>query len=147
MVVEYRPLAGFAEGFTPPAIKGGRVVTPGCPGLLADVAMAPDGEGAAVRFTLAAGQERSFSLYADALPRTPPDTRALMERTLSAWVLWTQDAAYTGPLADELIRSALVRDGVAEVRSGAGVVHDSVPQAEADETRAKASALLGVLGA
>ncbi|UUR07865.1 chorismate-binding protein [Sphingomonas glaciei] len=46
-----------------------------------------------------------------------------------------------------VIRSALVRDGVAEVRSGAGVVHDSVPQAEADETRAKASALLGVLGA
>lgn len=44
-----------------------------------------------------------------------------------------------------VIRSALVRDGVAEVRSGAGVVHDSVPQAEADETRAKASALLGVL--
>ena len=46
-----------------------------------------------------------------------------------------------------VIRSALVRDGVAEVRSGAGVVHDSVPQAEADETRAKASALLGVLAA
>nr|WP_245198068.1 chorismate-binding protein [Sphingomonas kaistensis] len=46
-----------------------------------------------------------------------------------------------------VIRSALVRDGLAEVRSGAGVVHDSVPQAEADETRAKASALLGVLGA
>jgi anthranilate synthase component 1 len=46
-----------------------------------------------------------------------------------------------------VIRSALIRDGVAEVRSGAGVVHDSVPQAEADETHAKASALLGVLGA
>jgi anthranilate synthase component 1 len=46
-----------------------------------------------------------------------------------------------------VIRSALVRDGNAEVRSGAGVVHDSDPQAEADETRAKASALLGVLGA
>ena len=46
-----------------------------------------------------------------------------------------------------VIRSALVRGGVAQVRSGAGVVHDSVPQAEADETRAKASALLGVLRA
>lgn len=44
-----------------------------------------------------------------------------------------------------VIRSALVRDGIAEVRAGAGVVHDSVPEAEADETRAKASALLGVL--
>jgi anthranilate synthase component 1 len=44
-----------------------------------------------------------------------------------------------------VIRSALVRDGVAEVRAGAGVVHDSDPQAEADETRRKASALLSVL--
>ena len=46
-----------------------------------------------------------------------------------------------------VIRSALVRGGIASVRSGAGVVHDSVPEAEAAETRAKASALLGVLGA
>ena len=46
-----------------------------------------------------------------------------------------------------VIRSALVRDGQAAVRSGAGVVHDSEPQAEAAETRAKASALLEVLGA
>lgn len=44
-----------------------------------------------------------------------------------------------------VIRSALVRDGIASVRSGAGVVHDSIPEAEAAETRAKASALLGVL--
>ncbi|GAA4035240.1 anthranilate synthase component 1 [Sphingomonas rosea] len=46
-----------------------------------------------------------------------------------------------------VIRSALVRDGIAAVRSGAGVVHDSIPEAEAAETRAKASALLGVLSA
>lgn len=46
-----------------------------------------------------------------------------------------------------VIRSALVRGGTAEVRSGAGVVHDSVPEAEAAETRAKASALLGALEA
>jgi anthranilate synthase component 1 len=44
-----------------------------------------------------------------------------------------------------VIRSALVADGSARVRAGAGVVHDSDPQAEADETRRKASALLGVL--
>jgi anthranilate synthase component I len=44
-----------------------------------------------------------------------------------------------------VIRSAMVRDGVAYVRAGAGVVHDSDPQAEADETRRKASALLSVL--
>ena len=44
-----------------------------------------------------------------------------------------------------IIRSALVQDGVASVRAGAGVVHDSDPQAEAEETRRKASALLAVL--
>jgi anthranilate synthase component 1 len=46
-----------------------------------------------------------------------------------------------------VIRSALVRDGMAEVRAGAGVVADSVPAAEAAETRAKASAVLAALGA
>ena len=46
-----------------------------------------------------------------------------------------------------VIRSAFVRDGTAFVRAGAGVVHDSDPQAEADETRRKASALLSVLAA
>jgi anthranilate synthase component 1 len=46
-----------------------------------------------------------------------------------------------------VIRSAVVRDGVAYVRAGAGVVHDSDPQAEADETRRKASALLSALAA
>jgi anthranilate synthase component 1 len=46
-----------------------------------------------------------------------------------------------------VIRSAFVRDGTASVRAGAGVVHDSDPQAEADETRRKASALLSVLAA
>jgi anthranilate synthase component 1 len=41
-----------------------------------------------------------------------------------------------------VIRSALVRDGVGYVRAGAGIVHDSDPIAEADETRRKASAVL-----
>jgi len=41
-----------------------------------------------------------------------------------------------------VIRSALVREGVAEVRAGAGVVHDSDPASEAAETRQKASAVL-----
>lgn len=119
MVVAYRPFAGFVERFARPAIDGGRVVTPGCPSLLADVALAPDGDGATVRFTLAAGQERSFSLYTDTLPKAPPDTRTLMERTRKAWVLWTQDAAYTGPLADELIRSALVLKALTYAPTGA----------------------------
>lgn len=46
-----------------------------------------------------------------------------------------------------VIRSAVVKDGIAFVRAGAGVVYDSDPQREADETRRKASAILSVLGA
>ncbi|MTD39571.1 anthranilate synthase component 1 [Erwinia sp. CPCC 100877] len=41
-----------------------------------------------------------------------------------------------------VIRSAWVEDGVATVQAGAGVVLDSVPQSEADETRNKARAVL-----
>ena len=41
-----------------------------------------------------------------------------------------------------VIRAAFVRNGIAHVQAGAGVVHDSVPQAEADETRAKAQAVI-----
>jgi anthranilate synthase component 1 len=44
-----------------------------------------------------------------------------------------------------VIRSAVVKDGIAFVRAGAGIVHDSDPVKEADETRRKASALLSVL--
>jgi anthranilate synthase component 1 len=40
------------------------------------------------------------------------------------------------------IRTAVVKDGKAHLQSGAGVVADSDPQAELDETKAKASALL-----
>ena len=40
------------------------------------------------------------------------------------------------------IRTAVVKDGNAHLQSGAGVVADSDPQTELDETRAKASALL-----
>ena len=46
-----------------------------------------------------------------------------------------------------VIRSALVKNGTAFVRAGAGIVHDSDPEAEADETRRKASALLSILAA
>jgi anthranilate synthase component 1 len=40
------------------------------------------------------------------------------------------------------IRTAVVAGGVATVQTGAGVVADSDPQAELDETKAKAAALL-----
>lgn len=40
------------------------------------------------------------------------------------------------------IRSALIKDGVAHVNAGAGIVYDSVPENEYDETRNKAAAIL-----
>ncbi|WP_281222169.1 anthranilate synthase component 1 [Photobacterium sanguinicancri] len=44
-----------------------------------------------------------------------------------------------------VIRSAYVEDGIASVQAGAGVVYDSVPQAEADETRGKAQAVISAI--
>lgn len=41
-----------------------------------------------------------------------------------------------------VIRSAYVEDGIATIQAGAGVVQDSDPQSEADETRNKARAVL-----
>lgn len=46
-----------------------------------------------------------------------------------------------------LIRAAVVVDGVASVRAGAGVVLDSVPEREAIETRRKAAAVLAAISA
>jgi anthranilate synthase component 1 len=46
-----------------------------------------------------------------------------------------------------IIRSAVVKDGTAFVRAGAGVVYDSDPLKEADETRRKASAVLSAIAA
>lgn len=46
-----------------------------------------------------------------------------------------------------VIRSALVKEGTAYVRAGAGVVADSDPASEAEETRRKAQAVLKALGA
>ncbi len=45
-----------------------------------------------------------------------------------------------------VIRSALVRSGSARIQAGAGIVADSNPVAEADETRRKAQAVLQTLG-
>ncbi len=44
-----------------------------------------------------------------------------------------------------VIRSAFVKHGMAYVQAGAGVVFDSKPQAEADETRGKAAAVLNAI--
>jgi anthranilate synthase component 1 len=45
------------------------------------------------------------------------------------------------------IRSAVIRDGVATVHAGAGVVADSVPSKEAAEASAKAASMLAAIGA
>ncbi len=44
-----------------------------------------------------------------------------------------------------VIRSAFVKNGIAQVQAGAGVVYDSDPQAEANETRQKAQAVLNAI--
>ncbi|MCV0402458.1 MAG: chorismate-binding protein [Chloroflexi bacterium] len=44
------------------------------------------------------------------------------------------------------IRSALIRDGVATVHAGAGIVADSIPDREAAEVAAKAASMLAAIG-
>jgi anthranilate synthase component 1 len=44
-----------------------------------------------------------------------------------------------------VIRSAFVKDHKAYIQAGAGVVYDSIPQAEADETRQKAQAVINAI--
>ncbi|MBA2632952.1 MAG: anthranilate synthase component I family protein, partial [Chloroflexi bacterium] len=44
------------------------------------------------------------------------------------------------------IRSALIRDGIATVHAGAGIVADSIPEREAAEVAAKAASMLAAIG-
>lgn len=44
-----------------------------------------------------------------------------------------------------VIRSAFVKNNTAYVQAGAGIVYDSIPQSEADETRNKAAAVLNAI--
>lgn len=44
-----------------------------------------------------------------------------------------------------VIRSAYVENGIASVQAGAGVVYDSIPQAETNETRSKAQAVINAI--
>ena len=44
------------------------------------------------------------------------------------------------------IRSALVKDGKIRIQAGAGIVYDSVPEREFEETAAKAAAMLAAAG-
>ena len=45
------------------------------------------------------------------------------------------------------IRTAFIRDGIARIQAGAGIVLDSVPQSEYDETKAKAAVMLKAIAA
>jgi anthranilate synthase component 1 len=45
------------------------------------------------------------------------------------------------------IRTVVLHDGVAHVQAGAGIVADSVPESEEQETRDKASAVLAAIRA
>jgi anthranilate synthase component 1 len=44
------------------------------------------------------------------------------------------------------LRTAVIANGVADVQAGAGIVADSDPDRELDETEAKAAALMAALG-
>ncbi|WP_394201081.1 anthranilate synthase component 1 [Shewanella waksmanii] len=58
-------------------------------------------------------------------------------------------AGYVNGLGDMdtciVIRSAFVKQGIAHIQAGAGVVYDSDPQSEADETRQKAQAVISAI--
>ena len=44
------------------------------------------------------------------------------------------------------ILTCVIANGVASVQAGAGIVHDSIPASEWEETRSKAGALLAAIG-
>ena len=44
-----------------------------------------------------------------------------------------------------VIRSAFVKNNIAHIQAGAGVVYDSIPQSEADETKQKAQAVINAV--
>ncbi|GBD14088.1 Anthranilate synthase component 1 [bacterium HR24] len=43
------------------------------------------------------------------------------------------------------IRTVVLKDGIASVQAGAGIVYDSVPEREYEETMSKAAALLAAI--
>lgn len=119
MEAVYRPLSGFAESFAPLHIENGTITADRQPSLVSDLAFADEDGVAMARFTIGGGEERSLALYPGAVQEAVPDPRDLMEEARRAWTLWTEDAAYVGPLADELMRSALVLKALTYAPSGA----------------------------
>jgi len=119
MVAVYRPLDGFAERFADLTITGRAVSAPDHPHLVSDADFQAEGGAAVARFTVEGVQEFGFALYLDKAPEAPLQLRDLLQETQRAWSLWTKDAAYRGPLADELIRSALVLKALTYEPTGA----------------------------
>nr|USU30575.1 glycoside hydrolase family 15 protein [Methylobacterium sp. OTU13CASTA1] len=119
MVALYRPLDGFAESFADLMITDGQVTAPDHPHLVSDATFTVEDGIAVARFTVEGGQDVGFALYLHATPAALPKLRDLLQETRRAWSLWTEDAAYRGPLADELIRSALVLKALTYEPTGA----------------------------
>ncbi|WP_019997693.1 glycoside hydrolase family 15 protein [Aureimonas ureilytica] len=120
--VSYRPLEGFAEAFGDLSLSPGRIegegivcIERGMPGEF----RLEDGRALA-NFMLKAGEEVAFALFPDGTqadwPCPPHD---LMDMARRAWVNWSTDAAYDGPLRDELLRSALTLKALTYKPSGA----------------------------
>jgi len=108
-----------------------------------------------VEATLRPGADALTALAACGHPGTVVGAPKLRAAELLAGVEAGPRGVYAGAVglldaAGELdtalaIRTAVVSQGVATVRAGAGVVADSDPMAEAEETRRKASAILSAL--
>ncbi len=116
----YRPLAGFSERFPSLEPFPGGARAEGLPDLVADLPLSIEGGQALARFTIAHGAEHAFALHpggADGRETARP--RVLMEAARRAWTGWSASAAYDGPLADELLRSALTLKALTYAPSGA----------------------------
>jgi len=126
----YRPLAGFAEAFgelrvtasgaTGSSVTGSSVVGVGVPELRSDAAFLVEDGRAVARFVLREGEERRFTLHGPGGPAgASPAPRELLEATRQAWSGWAGQSVYDGPLADDLIRSALTLKALTYAPSGA----------------------------
>jgi GH15 family glucan-1,4-alpha-glucosidase len=116
----YRPLAGFSESFPTLVPIPDGAGAEGLPDLIADLAVAVEDGAAVARFTIEHGGEQAFALYSSgAGDREALRPRALMETARRAWIGWSAGAAYDGPLADQLLRSALTLKALTYEPSGA----------------------------